>query len=267
VIARPALSDSVAAHLYRGFQWTDANEVFEMNKRLVLLLSAMAVTVACSSQRSAPPASGENAGPDLAQRPPQGNQAAANASHAPAAPVEKEPPRFREVVIPEGTTLNLTLETSVSSNNSRPEDPVRATLAKSVVIDGATVIQAGAVATGTVLQSKESGRVKGRASVSFSFDRLRVGDETHTIHTARISRQARATKGDDAKKIGIGAGAGAVIGAIAGGGKGAAIGSAIGAGAGTGVVASTRGKEVHLAPGTAVKTTLSEPMTIQVPLS
>jgi hypothetical protein len=168
-----------------------------MNKRLVLLLSAMAVTVACSSQRSAPPASGE--------------------SHAPAAPVEVEPPRFRDVVIPEGTTLNLTLETSVSSNNSRPEDPVRATLAKSVVIDGATVIQAGAVATGTVLQSKESGRVKGRASVSFSFDRLRVGDETHTIHTARISRQARATKGDDAKKIGIGAGAGAVIGAIAAG--------------------------------------------------
>jgi hypothetical protein len=243
-----------------GFQSTGANGVCEMNKRLVLLLSAVAVTVACSSQRSGPPASGESAETDSARRPPEGNEA------APSSPVEQEAPRFREVVIPEGTPLNLTLETSVSSNHSRPEDPVRATLAKSIVIDGATVIKAGAVASGTVTQSKESGRVKGRASVSFSFDRLRVGDETLMIHTARISRQARSTKGDDAKKIGIGAGAGAVIGAIAGGGKGAAIGSAIGAGAGTGVVASTRGKEVHLAPGTAVKTTLSEPMTIQVPI-
>ncbi len=224
-----------------------------MNKRFLLLLSAVAVTVACG-----------RAGTDSAQRPSEDHPASASTpSQAPAPPE----PRFKDVVIPAGTTLNLTLESSVSSDQSRPEDPVRATLARSVVIDDATVIKAGAVATGTVLHSKQSGRVKGRASVSFSFDRLRVGDETHTIHTARISRQAQATKGEDAKKIGIGAGAGAVIGAIAGGGKGAAIGSAIGAGAGTGVVASTRGKEVRLGPGTAVRTTLSEPMTVQVPLS
>ena len=92
--------------------------------------------------------------------------------------------------------------------------------------------------------------------MSFRFDRLHAGDETHRDSHGQDSRgRLNPPKKQDATRIGIGIGAGAVIGAIAGGGKGAAIGSAIGAGAGTGVVMSTRGKEVRLPAGTAVKTT------------
>jgi hypothetical protein len=226
-----------------------------MRTRLGVVVSALAVTAACSSTPSGKPAT----------------EASNSSSGAPAtksaeASSDAELPKFKEIVVPAGTTLNLTLETAVSSDESRPEDQVRATLSKPIVVDGMTVVKAGAEATGSVLQTKQSGRVKGLASVSFRFDRLHAGDDTHKIHTARISRQAQSTKKQDATKIGIGTGAGAVIGAIAGGGKGAAIGSAIGAGAGTGVVMSTRGKEVHLPAGTAVKTTLDEPVTIQVPL-
>jgi hypothetical protein len=222
-----------------------------MRTRLGVVVSALAVTAACSSTPSGKPATD-----------------ASNSSSGAAATSSSsaELPKFKEIVVPAGTTLNLTLETAVSSDESRPEDQVRATLSKPIVVDGMTVVKAGAEATGSILQAKQSGRVKGLASVSFRFDRLHAGDETHTIHTARISRQAQSTKKQDATKIGIGTGAGALIGAIAGGGKGAAIGSAIGAGAGTGVVMSTRGKEVHLPAGTSVKTTLAEPVRIQVPL-
>jgi hypothetical protein len=216
-----------------------------MRTRLGVVVSALAVAAACSSTPSGKPAT-------------ESAEAAATSSGT-------ELPKFKEIVVPAGTTLNLTLETAVSSDESRPEDQVRATLSKPIVVDGMTVVKAGAEATGSILQAKQSGRVKGLASVSFRFDRLHAGDETHKIHTARISRQAQSTKKQDATKIGIGTGAGAVIGAIAGGGKGAAIGSAIGAGAGTGVVMSTRGKEVHLPAGTPVKTTLDEPVTIEVP--
>ena len=93
---------------------------------------------------------------------------------------------------------------------------------------------------------------------------LTARDEKHDIRTARIARSAAATKSDDAKKVGIGAGAGALIGAIAGGGKGAAIGGAVGAGAGTGVVVATRGHEVELPAGATVSTTLQEPLTVLV---
>jgi hypothetical protein len=175
-------------------------------------------------------------------------------------------PHFREVVIPSGTALSLELQTAVASDKSRAEDPVRAKLLQPVVVAGTTVVPAGAIVHGSVVEAKESGRVSGRASVALQFDRLRSGDDTYDIHTARVAREAAATKGEDAKKIGIGAGAGAVVGAIAGGKKGAAIGSIVGAGAGTGVVMATRGDEVRLGSGTKVKTTFVEPLTIAVPI-
>jgi hypothetical protein len=161
----------------------------------------------------------------------------------------------------------LTLTTSVASDTSKVEDVVRAALAKPVVIDGTEGLPKGAELVGSVTEAERSGRVKGRASVAFRFQRLTAWDETHDIQTARIAREAASTKKEDATKVGIGAGAGALIGAIAGGGKGAAIGSAVGAGAGTGAVMATRGDEVSLPAGTTVTATLQEPLTVRVPLN
>jgi hypothetical protein len=182
----------------------------------------------------------------------------------PSAPQE---PRFREVTLPAGTAFATKLVTVVASDASRAEDPVRATLTEPVVVDGTTVVPAGAELSGVVLEANQSGRVKGVASVAFRFNRLHVGSETHDISTARIARRAETTKGEDAAKIGIGAGVGAAVGAIAGGGKGAGVGAAVGAGTGTGVVLATRGDEVRFPAGSAVRATLSEPVTIAVPVS
>jgi hypothetical protein len=173
---------------------------------------------------------------------------------------------MREVTIPADTSISVTLRTSLASNTSKVEDQVRGTLAKPIVISGRTVVPAGADVTGTVLEANESGRVKGRASIAFRFDRLTVRSESHPIQTTRVSRVAESTQGKDAQKIGIGAAAGAVIGGIAGGGKGAAIGAGVGGGAGTGAVLATRGKEVTLPAGTVVTTRLREPVTVLVPI-
>lgn len=172
--------------------------------------------------------------------------------------------QFREVTVPAGTPLRLTLESAISSDTSKPEDPVRAELSGAIVVDGTTVVPAGAEVTGFVVDAKESGRVKGRGQLSWRFTQLRSEGKMHDIRTALISRTAEATKSEDAKKIGVGAGAGAVIGAIAGGKKGAAIGTAVGGGAGTGVVLATKGEEVQLGAGAAMRTTLTEPLAILV---
>jgi hypothetical protein len=193
----------------------------------------------------------------------------ANTSAAPTPAARPEPrkPQFRELTIPAGTRLSLTLSTAVASDTSKVEDAVRARLAKPVVIDGVEAMPQGAELAGSVIEAEQSGRVKGRATVAFRFQRLTAWDETHDIQTARIARQAESTKKEDATKVGIGAGAGALIGAIAGGGKGAAIGGAVGAGAGTGAVMATRGDEVRLPAGTTVTTTLQEPVIVRVPLN
>ena len=200
---------------------------------------------------------------------PSGGSSAANSRVTPRTPAEPPvPPRpqFREITIPAGTRLSLTLSTTVASNTSQVEDTVRAKLAKPVLVDGVEGLPKGAELVGSVIEAERSGRVKGRASVAFRFQRLTAWDETHDIQTARIAREAASTKKEDATKVGIGAGAGALIGAIAGGGKGAAIGGAVGAGAGTGAVMATRGDEVSLPAGTTVTATLQEPVTVRVPL-
>jgi hypothetical protein len=58
-----------------------------------------------------------------------------------------------------------------------------------------------------------------------------------------------------------------VIGAIAGGGKGAAIGAGSGAGAGTAAAALTGERDVTIPAETKVNFELSQPVSIQPPLS
>jgi len=188
----------------------------------------------------------------------------AAAAPAPVVPPPPPAPRFRDVTIPAGTTLALKLTTALASDQNKVEDAVTATLSSPLSVDGVTVIPDGAEVNGTVLDVKPSGRVKGLASISFRFDRVHAPGETHTIVTDRITREAQSTKGKDAAKVGIGAGAGALIGGIAGGGKGAAIGSLVGGGAATGAVAATKGEEVRLPHGTPITATLREPLVVRI---
>jgi len=176
-------------------------------------------------------------------------------------------PTYREVTLPAGTTLPLDLKTPVASDTSEVEDSVRATLRRAITIEGTQVLPAGTEVVGTVTRAERSGRVKGRASVAFRFTSLRHDGEQYEIRTESIARTAAATKGEDTKKIAIGAGAGAALGAILGGGSGAAKGAAIGGAGGTGVVLATRGKEVRLGAGADVNTKLTAPLTVRVKVS
>ena len=168
--------------------------------------------------------------------------------------------------MPAGTSLEIVLETPVSSATSKPEDAVRGHVARAVAVGGMTTIPEGAAISGTVVAANPSGKVKGLASITLGFNRVVVAKTPYTILTAKIVREAAATKGKDAKKVAIGAGAGAVIGGIAGGGKGAAIGTAVGGGTGAGVVMATKGNEVSLDAGTTVQTTLQAAVKINAPM-
>jgi hypothetical protein len=174
------------------------------------------------------------------------------------------PTEDRELTIPAGTALSLSLTDAVASETSDIEDPVTAQFTRAVVVNGREAIPEGATVAGTITGVDQSGRVRGRAMVAFRFTTLRIGAERYPFESSAITREAAATKGEDATKIGIGAGAGAVIGTLLGGKKGAAEGAAIGGGAGTGVVLATKGKEIRLEPGVDVSTALTAPLSVRV---
>ena len=170
----------------------------------------------------------------------------------------------REVTLPAGTVMSVKLQSSVGSDTSQPEQPVRGTLQRAVISHGVQVLPVGAVMLGHVTRAEHSGRVKGRASVAFRFSQVEVpGEGRVAIRTATVSRLAPATKKQDAAKIGGAAAGGATIGGILGGGSGSAKGAAIGGTAGTGVVLATKGRKCTCLPA-RVSVRLTSPVTVRV---
>jgi hypothetical protein len=167
------------------------------------------------------------------------------------------------VTIPAGTSLSVKLLNHLASNTSKVEDAVKGSIAKSVSVDGTTALPVGTQILGSVTEAAESGRVKGRASIAFRFDRVVVDGETIRIHTASVQQEAAKDTKSDIKKGGIGAGVGAIVGGVIGGGKGAAIGAVAG---GTGTVLATKGSEVEIPSGTVVSVLVQDPITLRVPL-
>jgi len=141
---------------------------------------------------------------------------------------------------------------------------VTARVRQAVVVNGVTAIPAGATVNGEVVDLERPGRVQGRARLALRFTSVTIGGERQSIRTNPVVFEGETTKGEDATKIGAGAGIGAVIGGIIGGGDGAAKGAAIGGAAGTGAVLATRGRDVELAAGSDVNATLASAAEVEV---
>jgi len=173
-------------------------------------------------------------------------------------------PEYREVTIAAGTALPLEMTSTLSSASAEVEAPVSAKLRNAITVDGETAIPAGTVLRGNVTDVERSGRVSGRAHLSFAFNEANIRGDREDLKTNPLTFEAEATKGEDATKVGAGAVGGAILGGILGGKKGAAKGAIAGGAAGTGVVLATKGKEVTVNEGTDVTATLAQPLTLRV---
>jgi hypothetical protein len=172
---------------------------------------------------------------------------------------------YTEITIPAGTVLPVDLQTSVGSDISRVEQPVRGTLRRGVFIRGIEVLPAGTPVLGHVTRAQRPGKVKGRGLIAMRFTEVDTpGEGRARMSTATVSRMAPATKEKDALKIIAPAAGGAVVGRIVGGKKGAAEGALIGGGAGTAYVLSTRGKDIRLGKGANLGVRLTAPLTVRV---
>src|SRR5260370_7651443 len=77
------------------------------------------------------------------------------------------------VMVPEHTAIHVTLDQAVATNRSKPGDHFEATVSQPVIVDGKTVIPQGAHAEGLVVDSRQSGRLMGRARLRLA---LQTGD-------------------------------------------------------------------------------------------
>jgi hypothetical protein len=174
-------------------------------------------------------------------------------------------PRVETLVIPAGTSVVASLQTLVSTDVNQNGDPFTATTTAPIVISGRTVVPAGAKVQGALRNVVESGRIKGRAQMSLSFEQIADAQgKMHAIHAQALNLKAESETKSDAEKIAAGAIAGAIIGGIVEGKKGAAVGGAVGAGAGTIVMLATKGDDIELKPGQQLNVEFTQPASIPV---
>ena len=228
--------------------------MFVRSRRLILIATITAGLAACTA---APGGEGEaNLAPDMATEnapAPAGNT---GAGVAPPAFPEDTPASTMEV--PSGTALTVELTAPVSTETHSAGDEFQAVLTEALIIDGETVIRAGADVVGRVAVSQRAGRVQGVSRIELVLTRLGSSE----ISTAPFVVQADTERGEDAVRIGTGAGIGAAIGAALGGGDGAAIGAAIGGGAGTAVVLTDRGDDIQIRAEAPIGFVLSAPLIV-----
>jgi len=178
---------------------------------------------------------------------------------APSAP----PPLPSPIVVPAGTVLTVRTDQGLSSKTSQSGQTFLATLAQPVSVGGRSALPAGSTVSGTVVNAKAKGKIKGEGQLDLALTSVSVGGHTYPLQTAVLSSTEKGKGKRTAATTGGGAAGGALIGGLAGGGKGAGIGALVGAGAGFIGGAVTGNKQIEIPAESALSFRLTQPLTVQ----
>jgi len=189
----------------------------------------------------------------------------------PTAPATPPPPpgpppkTFEELVVSADSVLGIQLDSTVSSEVARVEDPVNAHVTRDVKVGSDIAVPAGTKVLGSVTQVERGGKMKEKARLSVRFHTLVMADGTRLpVSTDAILREGKSPGQESAAKMGAAAVGGAILGAIVGGGKGAAIGGSVGAAGGAAAVMAGGRNPAVLTAGTAVTVRLEKPVTVTI---
>jgi len=161
------------------------------------------------------------------------------------------------IVIPADTELIVELLDSLDTEKNSEGDAFKARVVSPYEISGAIV-------EGRISRIQKPGRIKRRAEMLLTFDRIVLNDDRWSNYAAILTEvlpikgdnvkrvdtegtvEGKSSVKDDSLKVGAATGTGLVIGAVAGGPVGAAVGAGVGAAFGVGAVVIERGKHIHL---------------------
>ncbi|MDD5544031.1 MAG: hypothetical protein PHX83_12730 [Acidobacteriia bacterium] len=183
------------------------------------------------------------------------------------------------VTVQEGTTLRVSLDSTLSTRSARPGDQFTATLREPIYVNGKEAIPYGTHIDGRVSQVERPGRVHGVGKLDIAFERISLPNgysETIVASTvgtegtpgSKVGKEGTisgpSSRKRDVEETAAGGGIGAGIGAIAGGAKGTAIGAGVGVIIGLADSMRRRGKDLELAAGTNLVIRLDRPLNLQV---
>lgn len=184
------------------------------------------------------------------------------------------------ITVQEGTTIRVSLETTLSTKSARVGDRFSASVREPIYVNGKEAIPYGARVDGRVSEVQRPGRTHGVGKIDIAFESIQLPNgynETIVASTAGVETTDKSKAGKegtisgpsskkrDAGEVAAAGGAGAGIGAIAGGAKGTAIGGGAGALIGLADTLRRRGKDLELPAGTTLVMRLDRPLSMQPP--
>lgn len=176
--------------------------------------------------------------------------------------------------VPAGTALMVKLETTLATFSNKPGDPFQGSVTQPVVLNGQTVIPAGARIEGRVTKVAEPRRIAGKPTIGILPEALVLptGERLFLDATLVDTNAGRDTdvnnegefKGSghdrrDQLEAGGGTAGGMLIGGLVGGPVGIVVGGAIGAGA-TGAHYLSKHRSATLPAGTTLTIELNRPL-------
>lgn len=187
--------------------------------------------------------------PDSAQANPTPNPTEINLPPANAAQAGSAPMISGQIngSVPEGTTLMVKLETTLATFSNKAGDPFRGLVTQPVVLNGQTLIPAGATVEGRVTKVSEPRRIAGKPTLGILPEAviLPTGERYFldaTLVDTNIAGTDVNTEGQfkgsghdrrDQLEVGGGAAGGMLIGGLVGGPPGVLVGGVVGAGSTT----------------------------------
>jgi hypothetical protein len=177
--------------------------------------------------------------------------------------------------VPAGTALMVRLDTTLATFSNKAGDPFRASVTQPVMVNGQTVIPAGATVEGRVTKVTEPRRISGKPTIGILPEAVILPTgERYFLDATLTDTNIRGTdvnsegqfKGSthdrrDTIEEGGGTAGGMLIGGLAGGPVGVLVGGAIGAGATTGHWLAKH-RSATLPAGTQLTLELNRPITM-----
>jgi len=183
-------------------------------------------------------------------------------------------PSSSSLPVPAGTALMVRLETTLATFSNRVGDPFRGSITQPIVVNGVTVIPAGATVEGRVTKLSEPRRISGKPTIAILPEAviLPTGERYYLDATltdtnipgtdVNAEGQFKGSGHDrrDTVEQGGGTAGGMLIGGLIAGGPGVLIGGAVGA-TSTTVHWLTKHRSATLPAGTQLTLELNRPLT------
>jgi len=173
-------------------------------------------------------------------------------------------PKSAERTVPAGTTIDVTLDTRITSETAGVGDAWNGTTRSASIVDGHTVIPAGSPVVGTVAAVTPA-KKGDREMLDLTLASVNVDGHNYHLRGSTEAVIAGSTRARNLGAIAGGTAAGAVVGqAVGGSTKSTVIGAVIGGAAATGVVSQTKGYQVVLKQGTPLTFTTGAPVAVRI---